>query len=88
MVLKREPFDRFVDGSKRHEWRRYGKRFNEQTCAIGRRVRFAHGYARKCITGVITSVELRPATEGAAEIYGKDALCIVMGIALDRRAKS
>lgn len=44
--LKAEYFDAFADGSKREELRLYGPRWNERTCAIGRRVTLSRGYGR------------------------------------------
>jgi len=36
--LKGEYFDAFARGEKRQEFRPWGKRWNERTCRIGRRV--------------------------------------------------
>lgn len=36
--LKTEYYEAFADGSKREELRRYGPRWNEKTCAVGRPV--------------------------------------------------
>lgn len=44
--LKTEPFEAFADGSKGDELRRYGPRWNEQTCTVGREVVLSHGYGR------------------------------------------
>lgn len=45
--LKTEYFDAFADGSKREELRRYGVRWNERTCAVGRDVVLSKGYGKK-----------------------------------------
>lgn len=44
--LKSEYFEAFADGSKRAELRRYGKRWNEGTCQIGRPVVLSKGYGK------------------------------------------
>lgn len=45
--LYREHFEAFAGGRKRHEFRRYGARWNERTCWIGRRVTLSCGYGKK-----------------------------------------
>lgn len=45
--LKREYFDAFVAGSKTHELRKYGPRWNERTCRVGRRVTLSLGYGKQ-----------------------------------------
>ncbi len=52
--LKTEYYERFQDGSKTDELRLYGKRWNENTCEIGRPVILSKGYGKKYrIGGVI-----------------------------------
>ena len=45
--LKSEYFDAFADGTKRDELRRYGPRWNERTCPIGRPVVLSRGYGKR-----------------------------------------
>lgn len=44
--LKSEYFEAFVSGSKRDELRRYGPRWNERTCRVGRPVVLSKGYGK------------------------------------------
>lgn len=44
--LKTEYFNAFADGSKTDELRRYGPRWNEKTCAVGRDVVLSKGYGK------------------------------------------
>jgi hypothetical protein len=82
--LKREWFDLFATGQKCIEWRREGPRWNKRTCRVGRRVTLSLGYKGLCrLSGVVTSVELQPATGAAAELFGKGTICILIGIELD-----
>jgi hypothetical protein len=49
-------YDLFVSGDKSHELRRYGPRWNEKVCAIGRPVTLSRGYGTKDrMSGVIVS---------------------------------
>jgi len=45
--LKTEYFEAFADGSKTEELRRYGPRWNESTCQIGREVTLSKGYGKQ-----------------------------------------
>ena len=42
--LKREYFEAFKCGSKTEEFRRYGPRWNERACTVGRPVTLSLGY--------------------------------------------
>ena len=42
--LKSLHYDRFAEGVKTKEYRRYGKRWNERTCRVGRAVVLSRGY--------------------------------------------
>ena len=54
--LKSEFYDAFLNGLKRDELRRYGPRWNERTCSIGRPIVLSKGYGKKHRTpGVIWS---------------------------------
>ena len=56
--LRREWFDAFEKGFKTFEYRPYGKRWNERTCAIGRRVTLSLGYGKlRRLHGTIVSFE-------------------------------
>lgn len=44
--LKTEFFRAFQNGTKRTEYRRYGKIWNERSCKIGRQVILSHGYGK------------------------------------------
>jgi hypothetical protein len=44
--LKREFYLAFKDGSKTEELRRYGLRWNERTCPVGRHVVLSLGYGK------------------------------------------
>ena len=86
--LKREYFEAFENGTKQTEYRLYGPRWNEQTCAIGRPVVLSLGYgkARRLrgeIVGFVRDDNPRK-LPGWKECYGliesRPAACI--GIAL------
>lgn len=52
--LKREYFEAFKSGSKTEELRRYGPRWNERTCLVGRPVTLSLGYGKAHrLTGTI-----------------------------------
>lgn len=52
--LKAKWFDQFVSGEKRSELRRYGPRWNERVCRVGRPVVLSKGYGKESrIAGVI-----------------------------------
>jgi hypothetical protein len=44
--LNAEFFDAFAAGTKTEELRRYGARWNERTCPVGRRVVLSRGYGK------------------------------------------
>lgn len=45
--LNAEYFDRFLSGEKTEELRRYGARWNEHTCVVGREVILSSGYGKR-----------------------------------------
>ena len=52
--LKKEYYEAFESGEKKIEYRRYGARWNEATCRVGRRVILSCGYGkRRRMLGVI-----------------------------------
>lgn len=40
-------YDAFAAGTKEEEFRPYGARWNERTCAVGRAVTLSRGYGKK-----------------------------------------
>jgi hypothetical protein len=44
--LKAEFYNAFADGSKAEELRLYGKRWNEDTCSLGREIVLSKGYGK------------------------------------------
>ncbi|MDR1349797.1 MAG: hypothetical protein LBJ59_03250 [Zoogloeaceae bacterium] len=66
LPLKTEFFNAFAAGEKSVEYRRYGARWNEQTCVPGRRVTLSCGYGTmRRLSGVITEFEVRALSEVA-----------------------
>lgn len=80
--LMRAPFDAFETGTKQHEWRRYGRGWNESTCAIGREVTLSLGYSGRRLRGVITSFRTETVAPSASvtSIYPAGTVCAVIGI--------
>lgn len=80
----------FEDGSKTVELRLYGKRWNEQTCPVGRPVVLSHGYGKKeRMQGVISgfSVDVAPTkTDAWRECYGDTPGCLAACIAINLAA--
>ena len=83
IVLRREWFEAFRIGSKTDEWRRYGPRWNENTCRIGRPVILSLGYTAMRLHGVVSAFGVHKASGPAATIYGQGTVCAVIGIRLD-----
>lgn len=81
--LKTEFFEAFEAGTKTHEFRPYGPRWNERTCSIGREVVLSHGYGKqRRRRGVIVGFE-RSAEPTKSDAWHKcygdrkgDAACI------------
>jgi len=49
-------FNAFADGSKTHEYRLYGGRWNEKTCRVGRAVTLSRGYGKQArLPGTVSS---------------------------------
>lgn len=81
--LKTEFFEAFANGSKDTEYRPYGPRWNERTCAIGRGVVLSHGYGKsRRLRGVIAGFKRSAeptGTEAWVKCYGErggHAACI------------
>lgn len=45
--LKTEHYEKFEDGTKKHEYRAYGPRWNERTCVVGRGITLSKGYGKQ-----------------------------------------
>lgn len=75
--LKREFFLAFQAGEKNTEFRRYGMRWNEKTCFVGRKVVLSLGYGKKHrVHGVIVGFERSEApvtTKAWLDCYGNNA---------------
>lgn len=76
-------FDAFARHEKTKEWRRYGPRWNEKVCVIGRAVVLSRGYSGARIKGRIVGFTKRRAKGAVALIYGYDTPCAVLTLALD-----
>ena len=81
--LKTEFFEAFERGEKTVEYRPYGPRWNERTCAVGREVVLSHGYGtRRRLRGVVAAFErsaIPTQLEAWRKCYGEragDAACI------------
>jgi hypothetical protein len=90
--LKTEWFRAFASGSKREEFRVFGPRWNERTCAVGRRVTLSHGYSRReRLHGQVARFERRAWDSFSAaqqarlcEVFGRsDVDVAVIGVRLD-----
>jgi hypothetical protein len=83
IVLYREHFEAFRDGRKRHEWRRYSKRWSEQSCPVGRLVTLACGYSGPRLSAkVIGFQRRRPRSAAQVEMFGEGTDCAVIEIRL------
>jgi hypothetical protein len=80
--LKREHFEAFASGTKRHEWRRHGPGWNAGTCWIGRPLVLSLGYSGPRLSGKVTSFDIRQATGAVVGLYG-NVPCAVIGVRLD-----
>jgi hypothetical protein len=85
--LKREFFEAFERGEKTTEYRKYGPRWNERTCTVGREVTLSLGYGNKHrLYGRIAgySTAFRPGhLPGWSRCYGEydgPAACITIEI--------
>jgi len=57
--LKKKYYQAFKKGTKTVEYRKYGKRWNEKTCFVGRDVTLSLGYGKKDrMTGKVTKFEI------------------------------
>lgn len=85
--LKGEFFDAFARGEKRTEYRLRGKRWNLDTCALGRAVILSRGYGKsKRLTGRIVGCcydHLPSRLPGWLECYGPGGCAVCITIELD-----
>jgi hypothetical protein len=72
--LKTRYFRAFEDGTKTTEYRRYGPRWNERTCAVGRPVVLSLGYSGARLIARVASVRRVLAAEVGSEIYPPETL--------------
>ena len=86
--LKSEYYDAFAAGYKQIEFRKYGPRWNERTCPVGRPVILSRGYGRQHrMTGKIVMFHRRKwptKTDVWKSIYGDTggfAACIEIRVA-------
>ena len=84
--LNSKPFEDFKSGTKDTEYRRYGKRWNERTCVVGRRVTLSKGYSKKHrISGTITDFTTKSAADPSLpELSGYFATPILTMVACIR----
>lgn len=86
--LKRRWFEEFERGTKTFEFRTYGPRWNEETCAIGRRVTLSLGYGKhRRLHGVINAFYTNNTPQlipGWSDCFGdKHFTAACIGIQLD-----
>lgn len=81
--LKREFYEAFAQGDKQEEFRLYGKRWNENTCRIGRPVTLSLGYGKaNRMQGRVVSFKIDESPDsrpGWVRCYGENqgpAACI------------
>lgn len=66
--LATEHFNRFKSGVKKLEFRKYGNRWNEQCCTVGRAVTLSRGYGKyERLAGVVVSFDRITAADLSAE---------------------
>lgn len=82
--LKTEYFEAFKAGTKTVEYRQYGPRWNERTCAIGRPVVLSRGYGKQQrLTGVVTEFRKRfTASDEWLDCYGAPGTAACIRISL------
>jgi len=95
IALKSEHFISFESGGKKFEIRKYGKRWNEKTCPVGRKVILSKGYGKKHrMNGNITSFSKLSANALSERdrvvvtlIYGSlDFYVSMIGISVDSKS--
>lgn len=83
--LKTEYYEAFCDGSKDTEYRKFGPRWNEETCRIGRRVTISKGYGKQNRrSGTIIGFSRRMMrSKSWIDCYGEPGLAACIQIELD-----
>jgi hypothetical protein len=77
--LKAIYFDAFASGEKSQEFRKYGARWNERTCPVGRRLVLSRGYGKQSrLYGTVGSAGKCIAGHVFKEIYGEHAECFAI----------
>lgn len=62
--LKTQYFNEFSSGEKSKEFRRYGARWNEETCAVWRDVVLSKGYGKQSrLDGMVVGFEKKKAAD-------------------------
>lgn len=70
--LKTEFYEAFENGTKIYELRKYGKRWNEETCEVGRPVVLSKGYGKQSRMQGIISDFGKHRGETFSDAYRKD----------------
>jgi hypothetical protein len=66
--LNSKPYEQFEAGTKPEEFRRYGARWNEGTCTVGRAVTLSKGFGKKHrLQGTVTHFKMKWGNELAAD---------------------
>ena len=65
--LKTQWFRQFETGEKETEYRAYGPRWNERTCAIGREAVLSHGYSGERLQRRVAGFKKLASIEAPAE---------------------
>lgn len=95
--LKSEYFEAFRTGEKESELRRYGPRWNEKTCEMGRAVILSKGYGKGArLNATVTDFEKRRGADfgGLGRIaimacYGTlDVEIAIISLTIDRKAEA
>lgn len=74
-------FEAFERGEKFDEWRRFGPRWNEMICRVGRPVVLSRGYSGRRLSALIATVSRRQAQDaGVVALFGEGTLCLVLGL--------
>ncbi len=82
--LKTEYFRAFASRAKTIEYRRYGPRWNEATCWLGRSVVLSHGYSGPRLDARIVGFSTITACEADCSVYAPETLLAVIALQLGR----
>ncbi|MGH8293776.1 MAG: hypothetical protein ACRESA_09945 [Gammaproteobacteria bacterium] len=90
--LRREYYEAFAAGVKRHEYRCYGARWNERTCRIGRPAVISCGYGKQArIDAWIVSFNRQPigvVPKLVRRIYPQAETIAVIGLAMAKETET